>query len=219
MTSGSFEDPCLSLNGIIPSGQGTINDPYLIENFNNLLWVSDNSSSWSSHFLQTENINAILTNLCLQDGFSPIGDISTKFTGSYDGDGHTISNLFINRPNNQRIALFGETNGATIARLGLVDPDITVTGTGSFGQGSNVGSLVGLADNGTSISQCFATGGSVTAGGSGVGGLIGQLLWSSLTDSYAIVAVEGGDAGMNYSAGLVGLIRPVPSLIVMLLVV
>ncbi|NGZ90170.1 hypothetical protein G7034_07885, partial [Psychroflexus sp. C1] len=183
------------------------NGVYQISTFNHLSWISENSSSWGADFIQTADIDAAVTSeSCYNSGagWLPIGNVSTKFTGSYNGDGHTISNLFINRPNEQRIALFGETDGATIERLGIVDPDITVTGTGFFGQGSNVGSLVGLADNGTSISECFATGGSVSAGGSGVGGLIGQLLWSSLTDSYAIVAVEGGDADINYSGGLVG---------------
>lgn len=204
-TIGAYEYvPCFGFDAEAPTLD---NGVYQISTFNHLRWISENSSSWGADFIQTADIDAAVTaESCYNsgEGWSPIGNISTKFTGTYDGDGHTISNLFINRPNEQRIALFGETNGATIEHLGLVDPDITVTGTGSFGQGSNVGSLVGLADNGTTISECFATGGIVNAGGSGIGGLIGQLLSSSLNNSYAIVAVEGGDADINYSGGLVG---------------
>ncbi len=176
----------------------------------NLLWIAEDNARWNGNYIQTANINAAFvlgwdgnassSNEYEPRGWSPIGNSTTKFTGSYNGDGHTISNLFINRPNEQRIALFGETNGATIERLGLVDPDITVTGTG-FMVGSNTGSLVGFA-GGTSISECFATGGSVTSVGAGVGGLIGQLWNSSLNNSYSIVAVDGASDG--FSAGLVG---------------
>ena len=204
-TIGAYEYvPCFGFDAEAPTLD---NGVYQISTFNHLRWISENSSSWGADFIQTADIDAAVTaESCYNsgEGWSSIGNVSTKFTGTYDGDGQTISNLFINRPNEQRIALFGETNGATIEHLGLVDPDITVTGTGQFGMGSNVGSLVGLADNGTTISECFASGGVVTAGGSGVGGLIGQLLWSSLNNSYAIVTVEGGDANINYSGGLVG---------------
>ena len=44
-----------------------------------------------------------------------------RFTGSFDGNGKKISNLYINRPGESFIGLFGATIGASICKLGLVN--------------------------------------------------------------------------------------------------
>ncbi len=46
----------------------------------------------SGHYILTSDID--MTGL----NFSPIGNNSTPFSGIFDGNGHTISNLTINRP-------------------------------------------------------------------------------------------------------------------------
>ena len=45
----------------VPSGNGTSADPYRIASLNNLLWLSQDSSSWGSHFIQTSDIDASTT--------------------------------------------------------------------------------------------------------------------------------------------------------------
>ena len=56
-------------------------------------------------------------------GFVPIGD-ATKFTGSFDGQGRTISNLTINRPTNDYVGLFGYVGiGGTVQDVGLLGAD------------------------------------------------------------------------------------------------
>ncbi|MGI6587184.1 MAG: hypothetical protein ACOX2N_00015 [Peptococcia bacterium] len=54
-------------------------------------------------------------------GFLPIGDSMNKFTGYFDGAGHTITGLYINRAERDNIGLFGCTEGGEIKNLGLVD--------------------------------------------------------------------------------------------------
>ena len=103
----------------VPEGDGTEANPYLISNFNELYWVSENSDSWDKHFLQTADIDAIFSESALsaQGGLSPIGNDSKMFTGRYNGNYKTISNLIINRPNTDYVGLFGYTNSATIEKL------------------------------------------------------------------------------------------------------
>ncbi|WP_345376856.1 filamentous hemagglutinin N-terminal domain-containing protein, partial [Acinetobacter kookii] len=82
-------------------------------------------------------------------GFNPIGNSSTTaFTGVLDGLGHTVSNLFINRPSNDYVGLFGYSLGSTIQNIGLLGG--TVTG------GWYTGGLVG--SNGGVISNVYTTG-------------------------------------------------------------
>ena len=144
-------------------------------------------------------------------GFTPIG----TFTGTFDGLGHTISNLTINRPTSY-VGLFGQTSGlTTIRNIGLVDASVSgidsVGGlaglnrgsisnsyaTGSVSGSNNVGGLVGYGYG--SISNSYATG-KVTATGNRVGGLVGRL-HGTISDSYAKgdVSSTGIDVG-----GLVG---------------
>lgn len=61
----------------------------------------------------------ILTFLTKEDGtgFNPIGSPSNDFRGTFDGNGKEIKNIYINRPNEDYVGLFG--NGSAISRLGI----------------------------------------------------------------------------------------------------
>ena len=150
-------------------------------------------------------------------GFDPIGSsYSNSFRGVFDGLGHVISDLFIDRGATESVGLFGFADGATLRQVGLENVDITgqnlvgglVGGqwyssishsyaTGAVTGSNNVGGLVG-AQTGSSISQSYATG--AVTGSNDVGGLVGAQTGSSISQSYAIGEVQGGvDVG-----GLVG---------------
>ena len=90
----------------------------------------------SSRFGLANNIDASGTcNWNSGAGFTPIGNSSTPFTGTFNGNNYTISDLFINLPTTNDVGLFGYTWGAIIENVGLLNANIT-------GQ-NNVGGLVG----------------------------------------------------------------------------
>ena len=97
-------------------------------------------------------------------GWEPIGFFNNHTTGTFDGQGNTISNLFINRGSNN-VGLFGIVGrNGSVKNVGLEDPVVT---------GYNwVGSLVGRNVGGTIIAS-YVSGGTVN-GSSQVGGLIGD---------------------------------------------
>ncbi len=66
-------------------GSGTESDPYQIATPMQLRLLSTDSSYWSNSFIQTADITYIT------DSWNPIGNVTTKFTGNYDGGGHTIT--------------------------------------------------------------------------------------------------------------------------------
>lgn len=96
-------------------------------------------------------------------GWLPIGDSSTFFAGEFDGQGHTITGLFIDRPESS-VGLFGGVLFGTIRDLGIVDADIT-------SGGNYVGSVAGFLRG--SLINCWGTG-KVTGGSDQVGGLVGS---------------------------------------------
>src|SRR5690606_35956569 len=52
-------------------------------------------------------------------GFEPVGNSTSRFTGTFDGLGHTISGLTIKRPSQNYVGLFGYADNATIRNVGL----------------------------------------------------------------------------------------------------
>ena len=124
-------------------------------------------------------------------GWQPIGfDQFSFFSTTFEGNGHTISHLFIKRESQDQVGLFSATGVfCVIRRVGLID--ISVTG------GRYVGGLVGqgLGD----ITESYATG--RVAGNAWVGGLIGfNRSLGTIRASYTTGRVRGG----SHAGGLVG---------------
>ena len=138
-------------------------------------------------------------------GFNPIGGYSTRFTGSLDGRGYTISGLYIYKPMDI-VGLFGCISGAAVIRnLGLTGS--TVAGYGYTGSlvGINFGSIINSYNTG-GVYGSDCTGGlvgwnvglinsshntGIVSGANFVGGLAG---WNdgSITYSYNTGTVSGG---------------------------
>jgi hypothetical protein len=203
---GSDDDLFFNYSG----GAGTTGDPFQIATKSDLIELSLRPSDWDKHFVQTADIafNADETQEDWDNdgsadggspaGFSPIGDASAKFSGSYDGSGYTISNLFINRgAAGFGVGLFGVCEyPSTFTEIGLLEADITGR--------EKVGALVGEFISGGSISLCFSTG-QVSAENTIAGGLIGRFA-GTLTNSYSRCNVNGDDdiGGLVASAEFAG---------------
>jgi len=120
--------------------------------------------------------------------FDPVGDAVTKFTGTFDGQGHTITGLTINRPGEDYVGLFGYIDfSATIQNVHLADTNVTGN--------DNVGSILGY--NLGNISYCTNTG-SVT-GNDRVGGIVGYCQGNTLNCQN-----RGDITGNFYTGGIVG---------------
>ena len=133
-------------------------------------------------------------------GWVPIGfwtsdTDNARFTGAFDGQKKTISNLFINRGSTSTVGLFGYVgSGGSVKNVGLEDPVVT----GRYA----VGGLVGMNSTGGTISASYVSGGTVT-GRNTVGGLVGYNGGgNSISASYVSGATVTGDAN---AGGLVGM--------------
>jgi hypothetical protein len=121
-------------------------------------------------------------------GFSPVGTLVAGFSGTFDGLGHTISNLTINRPFTSYVGLFGYGNAISVIR------NVGLAGGSVIGDGI-VGGLAGRNDG--TVSNSYATG--TVTGNNAVGGLVGRNL-GTLSNSYA----AGSVSGSSYVGGLAG---------------
>ena len=176
------------------TGSGTSGSPYMVYDVYGLQAMR---YSLSSYYKLNNNIDATTTQYWTSDpGFIPIGNSSTQFIGNFDGNGKTISNLYINTANTNS-GLFGYTSAAAnLSNINLSNVNMNFDGGYS-------GALVGK--NYGSITNCSATG-NVTGGGYRIGGLVG---WNfgQITNSYTSVTLTAGYANNPsfYIGGLVGM--------------
>ena len=170
----------------VPDGVGTEGDPYQITNAAELYWFAGLVNGTLNGVQQNTAACAVLTtditindNVLNADGnlnsgtfteWTPIGsyDISGEkaYTGTFDGNGHTISGLYVDS-DARYIGLFGCVgNGGTIQNVGVVDSYISNTKNYA-----NVGGVCGYNNIGA-IKNSYNTG-SVSGSGSYVGGVCG----------------------------------------------
>jgi hypothetical protein len=182
----------------VPSGVGNALDPYDIASIENLTWLMLSPSAWAAHCSLSTDIDLAATSGWNSgEGFSPIGNTDIPFTGSFDGNGFVLSNLYINNPESNGSGLFGVLNGANIRELGISNATLTAPGL--------AGGLAGKANAGTTIEQCFTSAEIEISGSAGesAGGLVGVAENSHIIDCYTkgslTVAIN-----TNYAGGLCG---------------
>ncbi|MEJ6951923.1 GLUG motif-containing protein [Natronospora cellulosivora (SeqCode)] len=169
-------------------GDGSEESPYLVSTATQLNRMREHLDS---RFKQVEDID--LSEYSEGEGWQPIGDAESPFTGSYDGYGKTISELYINRDENY-VALFGfvdvDVENAVLKNINLKAIDV---------RGNNyVGGLVGFGN--VAIENVHVEG--TISGKNYVGGLLGRIVNRDVYYCYFegnITAQEnvGGLAGKN----------------------
>ncbi len=174
------------------SGEGTEDSPYLIESLADLIWfrdkvdeqAADGSTQFAGkYFKLTTNIDLAGIN------WNPIGsktdDRRGSFKGVFDGDGHTIFNLYVEQAGDG-LGLFAHTTGnAVIKNLNL--ENVTVKSTNNS---NHVGGLVGNAFASTKIENVHVTGEVYISGRGYIGGLVGH--GYVVMDNVSVKANNGG---------------------------
>ncbi len=153
----------------------------------------------TEHYSDRTNMNQWLPNEDRSnEGWQRVGVGASGLNTTFEGNDLTISNLFINRPSESAVALFGQlASDGKIQNVGLLDIDI---------QGlSSVGGLV--ANNAGLILNSHVGGLAQISGNNSIGGLVGwNVNGGRIFSSYADAEVTGivGALGPSQLGGLVG---------------
>ena len=202
---------------------------YLIGSPDELMWFNQNAKMTDSARLTAdicinEDVTADTASLYK---WTPISNYDKRYTGSFDGAGHTVSGLYIVTTSGTKCtAMFGYAGtGSMISNLTLADSiingtanytggiagdaydmqnchvlkSVTVTGT------QYVGGVAGYVDH--SISKC-SNAATVTASSSYVGGVTGYMFGETMLKCYNTGSVTGassvgGLTGSIYNNGTV----------------
>lgn len=134
--------------------------------------------------------------------WNPIGD-SNSFKGIFDGNGHTVSDLYINS-SGSNLGLFGKVDGAEIKNV-TVQGDVTgFYEEGNEQSGLYVGLVLGFGASNTKLENCKSEG-SVT-GYKNVGGIAGIVPYNGnvITSCTNRATVTGSGQNSEYVGGIVG---------------
>jgi FlaG/FlaF family flagellin (archaellin) len=202
---------------VIYAGTGTETDPHQIGTLEQLQAINKSNATRSQSYELINDVDASRTQ-SWNNGFRPIGNGQTKFDGSLDGQGHTVSGLTVNTragPSGIRGGLVGYvgSNGA-VRSIAVEDADVdigfnagviagvndgVVTGARASGTADGVSSIGGIAGSNqgrvsNSVSDVQVTGSlnSETAQASNQGGLVGiNGGRATIETSYAVGSVNG----------------------------
>jgi len=174
-------------------GSGTAEDPYIITTAAELQTMENDLDA---HYQLGGDIDASDTDGYNDgDGFAPVGsDDETAFTGSFDGDGHTITGLTIDRPDSLWVGLFGYIDSVEIHNVTLADS--TITGD------EYVGELAGEVSDNSTITDVTVDG--TVDGTESVGGLVGASGLAGDDSTITDVTASGTVNGSTSVGGLVG---------------
>ena len=210
----------LTMQAQFSGGDGTSGNPYIITTAEQLAqlatYVNEGNVSNKKYYKLGNDID--LSAYQTGKGWIPIGNQNYSFRGSFDGDNHIVTNLFINAPDNDYSGLFGRitiTSYDTLYVKNLGIEDVNIIGR------NYVGGLVGSVFNSysnTLISNCYTTGNVVSMGSAGgtpaVGGIVGRYtiytpnntapesLKSGIVNCYSTVNVTGNPS--SSCGGIVG---------------
>lgn len=172
---------------------------YAISNAEELYWFMEYVNAGN-----TKTNAVLMNNIVVNEGemteetdstsvrpWTPIGNSSIYYKGTFDGQGHTISGLYFNNENQSCVGLFGKIYNATIQNVGV---------TNSYIKGSDyVGGVCGYNENGT-ITNCYNTG-AVTGTVNYAGGVCGFNDGGTVSKCYNEGAVNGdyhvGEGAVN----------------------
>ena len=156
--------------------------------------VNNGNTSASAVLTADITVNSNLLNSLNEDGtvqdgatvtsWTPIGNTSNPYTGSFDGQGHTVSGLYFNDSNTSFVGLFGNLGSSgEIKNVGVIDSYFN----GYLSVGGVCGKNTGI------ITSCYNTG--EVSGKESVGGVCGES-FGTITGCYNTGEVSG-----NYSVG------------------
>lgn len=207
-------------------GSGTAADPYIIETVAELQSIQNNLAAYYQLGNDIDLSGSGVT-------WTPIGSSSAPFTGTLDGNGHTISNIILSSTTDYASVFFSATSGAVIKDIyfqncaissssllncgiviGIAFNTITLSNVYciecSVNSNTDVaGIMIGASSHSSSskITNCNILNSHVTGKGYGIGGFIGSIYGTSspvLIDSCTIQNSIIESSEGNAVSGIVG---------------
>jgi len=181
------------------SGTGTEADPFKIATLADLQEFRDSVNASAQNIYKGKYVRLDADLDLNNEPWTPIGNSSaTPFSCIFDGNGKTISNLYINDPTMNCAGFIGHTETATITNLKVKNANLTGN--------DYVGAVAGRAYSVTTVQDCEVSGSIKLSGNHYVGGITGSGYakvtgCKTLGDGAATSYIRAADAEVNAGDG------------------
>ena len=177
-------------------GDGKVGNPYIITTAEELKWFRDEVNSGNNEICAkiADNVEVIdMSTVChaedksqnlIEKSWEPIGkyDYRYQYRGTFDGNGKTITNLYINA-SQLHVGLFGYTYKGTIKNLTFEYANVTNTK-------DYTGILVGYIEN-SNLQNIKISNTCQMKGGKATGGIAGYLIYANAYNCVNYATVQG----------------------------
>ena len=203
------EDQCSALDSLgsysvsdtFYGGCGSEEKPYIIETPAGLDTLSkrvNNGNSYEGVYFKLDADIEYLYTSTTENNYTAIGTEDNPFKGVFNGDGHTISGIRINKPDDNYQGLFGYLGeGAVVENVTLADAEITARGY--------TGGIVGYNDRGT-VSGCISSVTLVSEEENDInfGGVVGQSDGGTVSNNFAKNVTISVSSSASFYGAVVG---------------
>ena len=182
-------------------GSGTEADPYKITNASDLSQLATEVNELgndfeNTYFEVTKDISYNIADTVDGCNYTAIGRRSDPFNGKFNGKGHTISGIRINKPHGGNQGLFGALGeGAVVENVKLADAEITAR--------DYAGGIVGYNDRGT-VSGCTVENSVKISGNGYIGGIAGSNFMGTVSGCISSVTLVSEGENSGYYSGFFG---------------
>ena len=190
-----------SIDKLFAGGKGTKKNPYKIKTLKQLQNIGKNKTTLTKHYVLVNNINAKnktitnIGNVTMSDMMS--GDMSMAFSGTFNGKGHTISNIKVKQESEEvGVGIFECVTGTL---KNVTFKNVTSKGTSSS---MVAGDVVGYAA-GAKVTSVTLKGKNTVCGVNCIGGIVGGGMGATITKctvSGTTVTVNGDN---DFSTGII----------------
>ena len=186
---------------LFAGGKGTKKNPYKIKTVKQFQNIGKNQTTLKKHYVLSKDINfknktiKNIGSVTMNDMMS--GNMSNSFSGSFDGKGHTISNIKVNQEKDEvGVGIFECVTGSV--------SNVTVKNVTSGGTESSMvaGDVIGYAA-GANVTKVTLKGKNTVKGVNCIGGIVGGGMGASISNckvSGTTVTVNGSN---DFSTGII----------------
>ncbi len=190
-----------SIDALFAGGEGTKANPYKIQTAKQFENIGKNTVTLKKNYVLVNDIdfkNATVKNIGSVSGIDmQNGDFSNAFSGSFNGNGHTISNVKVKQEKNELGAGLFEFSTGTVKNTKFKNITSKATLESMFS-----GGIVGCAYGGN-ISKLDLEGKNKISGVNCIGGIIGGSWGASVKDCSATGVTIVVNGNNDFSAGVI----------------
>lgn len=178
------------------SGSGTAEDPYRITNADQLNEVRNVCGPDVFFSLEADiDMSSWLNENSPVTGWKPLGSGSEPFEGTFNGNGHVISNVWIDIFSDTA-GLFGNATNAKLYGINIENANYNIE------NGGTLGGIVGILRENSAISDCSFQG-ELFSWTNDIGGIVGTS-YADITNCHVKETKIGTSGWINNFGGIVG---------------